>query len=114
MNLSALLSAAALGAALDAKLDRPGPGFLRDEDGNAIKTPCRRKGALFDPGNRVDPQAREAARAKALCRICPVMEACLAYALESGEPFGVWGGMTRAERQTLQRRRRAVIHSTPA
>ncbi len=31
-------------------------------------------------------------RAKALCRVCPVQSACLAGALQRGEPYGVWGG----------------------
>jgi WhiB family transcriptional regulator, redox-sensing transcriptional regulator len=31
-------------------------------------------------------------RAKALCHICPVQSACLAGALQRGEPYGVWGG----------------------
>lgn len=31
-------------------------------------------------------------RAKALCATCPVREACLAGALQRGEPYGVWGG----------------------
>ncbi|MFN8075848.1 MAG: WhiB family transcriptional regulator [Kineosporiaceae bacterium] len=30
--------------------------------------------------------------AKALCRDCPVLEMCLAGALERREPWGVWGG----------------------
>ena len=31
-------------------------------------------------------------RAKALCQVCPVQSACLAEALQRGEPYGVWGG----------------------
>ncbi|MFO7190998.1 MULTISPECIES: WhiB family transcriptional regulator [Thermocrispum] len=31
-------------------------------------------------------------RAKKLCAGCPVRDACLAGALERGEPWGVWGG----------------------
>jgi WhiB family redox-sensing transcriptional regulator len=34
----------------------------------------------------------DVARAKALCRDCPVRAACLAAALQRGEPWGVWGG----------------------
>ena len=37
-----------------------------------------------------DPQ--DLRRAKALCRGCPVRSACLAGALQRGEPCGVWGG----------------------
>jgi WhiB family redox-sensing transcriptional regulator len=34
----------------------------------------------------------DVARAKALCAGCPVRAACLAGALDRGEPWGVWGG----------------------
>lgn len=32
------------------------------------------------------------ARAKEVCRGCPIREACLAGALDRAEPWGVWGG----------------------
>jgi WhiB family transcriptional regulator, redox-sensing transcriptional regulator len=35
---------------------------------------------------------QDVARAKELCAVCPVRDACLAGALDRGEPWGVWGG----------------------
>jgi WhiB family transcriptional regulator, redox-sensing transcriptional regulator len=40
--------------------------------------------------------------ARKLCNTCPVINECLQYALESCEPFGVWGGMTAKERQKMR------------
>jgi WhiB family transcriptional regulator, redox-sensing transcriptional regulator len=50
--------------------------------------PCREN----DPGLWFAEHRGEVELAKALCRTCPVREACLAGALERGEPWGVWGG----------------------
>src|SRR5919112_6396776 len=36
-----------------------------------------------------------------VCGRCPVRQACLAYALDAGEPYGIWGGLTTNERLTL-------------
>jgi WhiB family redox-sensing transcriptional regulator len=36
------------------------------------------------------------------------MQECLAWALETGQDFGVWGGMSEAERLQLRRRRSRV------
>ncbi|WP_082974695.1 WhiB family transcriptional regulator [Mycobacterium sp. 1245805.9] len=44
---------------------------------------------------------REAA---AVCRRCPVMQECLAEALDSRVEFGVWGGMTERQRRALLQR----------
>lgn len=41
--------------------------------------------------------------ARALCSHCPVRAACLDYALGVGEPYGIWGGLTEAERRRLRR-----------
>jgi hypothetical protein len=44
--------------------------------------------------------------AKRLCQTCPVITECLAYALVSKEPHGVWGGMTAKERSQFRGNRR--------
>lgn len=37
--------------------------------------------------------------AKRVCALCPVVDDCLAYALEADEPFGVWGGWSPRQRR---------------
>lgn len=48
----------------------------------------------------------EADEAKSICRVCPVREACLEYALANRERDGVWGGATERERRRMIRQRR--------
>lgn len=43
------------------------------------------------------------ARAKAVCAGCPVADECLAYAVETNQTEGVWGGATKQERRRLRR-----------
>ena len=53
------------------------------------------------------PAEQEAAAAKAICSGCTVREPCLEAALAAGERFGIWGGLTTEERQSIAARRRA-------
>jgi WhiB family redox-sensing transcriptional regulator len=46
-------------------------------------------------------RARDEARAKAVCEVCPVLTQCRQYALDAAEPYGIWGGMTPLERALL-------------
>lgn len=59
---------------------------------------------LFFPIGTTGPAIAQAEEAKALCRTCPVMEACLDWALESGQDHGVWGGTDEEDRRRIQRR----------
>jgi WhiB family redox-sensing transcriptional regulator len=43
--------------------------------------------------------------AKEVCRGCVAREECLEYALDNGEKFGIWGGMSERERRRLRRAR---------
>lgn len=40
-------------------------------------------------------------QATQLCRQCPVVWTCLRHALTVGENYGIWGGLTPAQRRAL-------------
>ncbi|MFG2144270.1 WhiB family transcriptional regulator [Streptomyces sp. NPDC048696] len=42
--------------------------------------------------------------AKQICGSCPVRARCLRLALERGEAFGIFGGLTAEERRDVQRK----------
>jgi WhiB family redox-sensing transcriptional regulator len=44
-------------------------------------------------------------RAKRICAGCPVRAECLAWALETDQRFGIWGGLTDSERGDMRGRR---------
>ncbi|KOV89398.1 MULTISPECIES: WhiB family transcriptional regulator [unclassified Streptomyces] len=43
------------------------------------------------------------ARARAVCRRCPVLVACRDWAVRHGEADGVWGGTTASQRRAIRR-----------
>jgi WhiB family redox-sensing transcriptional regulator len=61
---------------------------------------------IFFPEDRSGGRAKaqEVDEAKAVCRRCPVVPECLAWALTTPEKFGIWGGMTSNEREAVKRR----------
>jgi len=58
---------------------------------------------FFPPSHFERKEEREAreARAKSICRACPVRRDCLDYAMRIREPHGIWGGLNEAERRQL-------------
>ena len=44
-------------------------------------------------------------KAKAICGACEVKGECLDYAIEMGEKFGIWGGLSERERRRVRRER---------
>jgi WhiB family redox-sensing transcriptional regulator len=59
---------------------------------------------LFFPIGTSGPAMLQTEQAKAVCRRCTVTAACLEWALETGQDFGVWGGMSEDERRAVKRR----------
>jgi hypothetical protein len=56
----------------------------------------------------------EIAAAKAICATCPLIEPCLAGALQRREPFGVWGGQLFLNGRILaQKRKRGRPRKNP-
>lgn len=48
-------------------------------------------------------------KAKAICHACEVRNECLDYALDNGEKFGIWGGMSERERRRVRRDRLVAV-----
>ncbi|MCL2453687.1 MAG: WhiB family transcriptional regulator [Micrococcales bacterium] len=59
---------------------------------------------LFFPIGNTGPALQQIDQAKAVCQRCDVVETCLAWAIETGQDAGVWGGMSEDERRALKRR----------
>lgn len=43
--------------------------------------------------------------AKAVCAVCPVRVDCAMHALNEGEEWGIWGGLTERARRKIRRGR---------
>ena len=55
------------------------------------------------PGELWYPEPSESGtEAKRICQSCPVREKCLTWALETGEPWGIWGGLGPGTRNRLR------------
>ncbi|GAB2967028.1 WhiB family transcriptional regulator WhcE [Streptomyces pseudoechinosporeus] len=58
---------------------------------------------LFFPVGTTGPALQDIAAAKRICARCPVSYQCLAWALDTGQTSGVWGGTREEERAALLR-----------
>ena len=52
--------------------------------------------------------------AKEVCRGCTVRDNCLEYAIDNGEKFGIWGGLSERERRRVRRQRTVAIRAASA
>ena len=70
--------------------------------------PVRRCGAVV-PGKEAGARALAAGPGRPICAQCEVRPECLAYAVETGQQEGIWGGLNEKERRELRRQfRRAA------
>ena len=79
--------------------------FEWDEHSWRDRAACRDSGPeLLFPAGTTGAAAVEIREAKALCGTCAVREQCLAFALETNQEAGVWGGASEDERRQLRKR----------
>ena len=62
--------------------------------------------AEYDPffADTADLQAE----AIAICEICPVRDACLTFAVRTGQQYGIWGGLRWADGSGVRTARRRL------
>ena len=75
------------------RLGAPAPATTQDDRAEFDRLmgsmlPCR----VEDPELWFAEKTVQVEQAKALCRTCPLVDACLAGAIDRQEPWGVWGG----------------------
>lgn len=69
---------------------------------------------FFHPEGERGPARRQRdADALAVCATCPVVPACRAHALAVREPYGVWGGLSEHDRETIYARDHEVEREGP-
>jgi WhiB family redox-sensing transcriptional regulator len=80
--------------------------YLRPEQAEAERRWQERANCLgVDPDLFFPERGASTREAKAVCRGCEVRVECLEYALEHGEKFGIWGGLSERERRRVRRQR---------
>jgi WhiB family redox-sensing transcriptional regulator len=92
-------------------MDNPVPPQAHPAPGGWVEqAACRHE----DPGLFYPPEEEHGRNAvlrgtlaKRICLGCPVLGECTSYALTHDERYGVWGGLTPAERDRLRRHRSA-------
>jgi WhiB family transcriptional regulator, redox-sensing transcriptional regulator len=57
---------------------------------------------FFHPaGERRDSRTQRIRQAKLICDDCPVITYCRTYALNTGESYGIWGGLSEDDRARI-------------
>ena len=80
------------------------PGPLADHWAWQLEAACRGMDstAFFHPAEERPAARRDRlVAAKKVCAACPVVSDCLSHALDTREPYGIWGGLSEIERANL-------------
>jgi WhiB family transcriptional regulator, redox-sensing transcriptional regulator len=85
--------------AVSAKADVPGDG-----DWGSRAACLSADAELFFPVSGAGPSVAQIAEAKTVCARCEVRSECLAFALATRQPYGVWGGTSPEERTVLRKK----------
>jgi len=54
------------------------------------------------PSERGEARRSRERRARSVCRDCPVRTPCATFAVRTSQPYGVWGGLTEADRDAAR------------
>lgn len=86
-----------------------GMGFVQVKDGdpelaNRVNQFANCVGV--DPDLFFPERGGSTKEAREVCRGCVVRDDCLELALQRGEKFGIWGGMSERQRRSIRRKRR--------
>lgn len=67
---------------------------------------CEQVPEIFYPEDSPFPSEGRMMRelAQTICGRCPIKNQCADYAINSDEPFGIWGGLTPQDREKLKRK----------
>jgi WhiB family redox-sensing transcriptional regulator len=85
------------------------PAAPKDQDWRD-EAACRDKDPeLFFPVGMGPAIQQQVAMAKSVCFTCPSTAKCLAWALDTGQDAGIWGGTEEGERRAMRRRARSRI-----
>jgi WhiB family redox-sensing transcriptional regulator len=71
---------------------------------------CRGIGVEFFFQEYHTASSSEERKAKALCKECPVMQACLEWGL-AHESFGIWGGTSPRQRMQMRRKLKITVRN---
>ncbi len=80
-------------------------GFDEQEECNELSWQRLANCLGLDPDVFFPERGASTREAKEVCRGCVVRSECLDFAVDNGERFGIWGGLSERERRKVRRAR---------